>query len=29
VTSLSELQEGDPFEIPWMNAAEEWVRLAV
>jgi hypothetical protein len=29
VTSLSSLQEGDPFEIPWMNAAEEWVRLEV
>ena len=29
VTSLSALREGDPFEIPWMNAAEELVRLEV
>ena len=29
VTSLSALQKGDPFEIPWMNAAEEEVRLEV
>ena len=29
VTSLSALQNGDPFEIPWMNAAEQLVRLEV
>jgi len=29
VTSLASLREGDPFEIPWMNAAEERVRLEV
>ncbi len=29
VTSLASLREGDPFEIPWMNAAQEWVRLEV
>jgi hypothetical protein len=29
VTSLASLQENDPFEIEWMNAAEERVRLEV
>jgi hypothetical protein len=29
VTSLAALREGDPFEIEWMNAAEQMVRLAV
>jgi Replication-relaxation len=29
VTSLASLREGDPFGIPWMNAAGEWVRLEV
>ena len=29
VTSLSALLEGDPFAIPWLNAAEEPVRLEV
>jgi hypothetical protein len=29
VTSLASLREGDPFEIPWLNAAGQWVRLEV
>jgi hypothetical protein len=29
VTSLASLREGDPFEIEWLNAAEERVRLVV
>ena len=29
VTSLASLRENDPFEIEWMNAAGQMVRLAV
>jgi len=29
VTSLAALEEGDPFEVPWLNAAEEPILLGV
>lgn len=29
VTSLAALRGGDPFDVPWLNAAERWMRLEV